>query len=396
MIFACLAGFLFFSAPRLSSQVITGIDVLEAEDFRRLEGKRIGIITNQTGRNREGKNTWELLWKAPSVKLVAIFAPEHGFQGNLEQEEIGHSTSSISLPIYSLYGQTRRPTPQMMEGLDLLVFDMQDVGARFYTYATTLGYAMEAAAKAGKEFLVLDRPNPVNGERIEGARLDPELYSFIGYSPIPTRHGMTLGELARYYNEVFKIGLELTVIPMQGWSRRQWYDQTGLPWVAPSPNMPDLASATLYPGIAVFEAVNVSVGRGTPWPFRWVGAPWLDSLSLSRKMKKLKLPGLRFYPVEVVPAKEPYAGQVCQGLLMEVADRDAVEATALFAYLLFELRSLHSDQIQIRWDRLPHMVGLKDLRERYQRDQDAKVWIRIFHRQSEEFRKERKKYLLYP
>ena len=404
---------LFLPPTSVQAQVLTGIDVLEQEGFKSLQGKRIGLITNQTGRDRKGRSTVEILLHAPGVNLRTIFSPEHGLEGNLEQEKIVHSnygasrpatcpvvldgtTQAASIPIYSLYGETNRPTPQMLKDLDALVFDIQDAGARFYTYGTTMGYAMEEAAKAGLEFFVLDRPNPIGGIGVEGAVLPEKLRSFIGYYCVPTRHGMTLGEIANLYNQTAALRLKLIVVRMKGWKRSQWYDRTGLPWVAPSPNMPDLNSAILYPGTGAFEAVNVSVGRGTSWPFRWIGAPWMDSVRLAQRMSRFRLPGLRFYPAQAVPSKEPYSGVFCRGVLIRVTDRNRAEPTALFAYLLSELQSLHGDRVRVQWDRMAQLAGVPDMKEKYEKKKKPEALARIFRKESEKFKEQRRPFLLYP
>ncbi|MFH1304516.1 MAG: exo-beta-N-acetylmuramidase NamZ domain-containing protein, partial [Planctomycetota bacterium] len=257
--------------------VLTGIDVLQKDQFKSLKGLKIGLITNHTGLSRDGKSTVQILNDAPDVQLVTLFSPEHGFAGKLDVSKIGDSTDDkTGLKIFSLYGKTRTPTPESLQGLDALVFDIQDIGTRFYTYISTMGNAMQAAKKQGIKFIVLDRPNPINGVDFAGPVLDEGTQSFVGYHRIPVRHGMTVGELARLFNSEMKIDVELQVIPLQNWKREMYFDETGLTWVNPSPNMRNLNEAVFYPGIGLLETTNLSVGRGTDTPFEWIGAPWLD------------------------------------------------------------------------------------------------------------------------
>lgn len=383
-------------APSLA-QVKTGLDVLVTEDFRPLRGKRVGLITNHTGLDRQGRSNVEIFLEAQGVKLAALFSPEHGFSGTLQEENIADAVyRGTKVPVYSLYGQTRRPTSEMLRGLDVLVFDIQDIGARFYTYITTLGYAMEEASRAGISVMVLDRPNPVTGTRVEGEVLKPEFRSFIGYFEVPIRHGMTVGELARFYQEQALPDLRLTVVRMEGWERGLWYDGTGLPWVPTSPNMRTLAAAALYPGLALFENVNLSVGRGTDWPFEVVGAPWLDSKKLIRELKKLEVRGIGFRRVRLLPDQEPYLGEKCQGVRFLLTDREAFEPLEFFSRLLFVLRELHGKDLRVRWDRMAQISGSRRLEEVWAgRVALEKVWEE-WRRKAQKFRGERKPYLLYP
>src|SRR5690606_25114023 len=260
-----------------------GIDVLMAQGAGALEGMRVGLITNHTGRDAQGRSTIDLLHGHPRIELVALFSPEHGIRGTARPGERVSSgrDEETGLPIHSLYGETREPTAAMLEGLDALVFDIQDVGARYYTYVWTMTLAMQAAARHGLRFVVLDRPNPIGGELVQGTVLEPAHATFVGLYPVPMRHGLTAGELARLANEEFGIGADLEVVRMEGWRRSQWWDETGLPWTPPSPNMPDLESATHYPGTCLFEGTNLSVGRGTSAAFQQIGAPWLDHETLA-------------------------------------------------------------------------------------------------------------------
>ena len=311
--------FVFLAGPvqvevLAQGQVLNGIDVLEWDGFRPLRGRRVGLITNATGVSRDGRRSLDILAAAPGVELVAAFSPEHGLTARLEQNNIASGRDAgTGVPVFSLYGETRRPMPEMLRGIDTLVFDIQDVGVRFYTYITTLGYAMEAAARAKIRFVVLDRPNPISGVQVEGPLLDPEARSFIGYFSMPVRHGMTVGELARMFNAEQRLGATLEVIAMKGWKRGDWFDSTGLGWINPSPNIRNLSQATLYPGVGLLEFSNISVGRGTDSPFELVGAPWIQATELAAFLKRRKLPGVRFLPVRFTPSGSVFAGEALPG-----------------------------------------------------------------------------------
>ncbi|MDQ3212149.1 MAG: DUF1343 domain-containing protein, partial [Acidobacteriota bacterium] len=280
--------------PPAWTAVASGIDVLRAGGFAMLRGKRVGLVTNHTGVARDGATTIDLLHSARDVSLVRLFSPEHGIRGILDADVPSSTDEKTGLPIQSLYGPTRRPSAAMLDGLDAVVIDLQDIGARFYTYMTTMAYVMEEAAKLKLPVIVLDRPNPINGFQIEGPTMDRGALAFTSYYPMPVRHGMTLGELARLFNGENKIGADLTVVGLKNWNRGDWFDSTGQPWVNPSPNMRNLLQATLYPGIGAIEGSNVSVGRGTDTPFEQFGAPWIDGVALSEALNRRNLPGIRF------------------------------------------------------------------------------------------------------
>lgn len=302
--------------------VLTGIDVLQQEGFRQLKGRRVGLITNHTGRNREGVSTIRLLHAAKEVKLVALFSPEHGIAGKLDVPRIGDSNDSKSgLKIHSLYGKTRTPTAESLRDIDTLVFDIQDIGTRFYTYISTMGNAMKAAAKHKLRFVVLDRPNPINGVDVQGPVLDAGSESFVGFHTLPVRHGMTAGELAKMFNAELKLGLDLHVVPMSGWNRKNFFDAALLPWVNPSPNMRSLTQALLYPGIGLLETTNLSVGRGTDTPFEIVGAPWIEGRKLAATLNGAGLPGVRFVPVEFTPKSSKHKNRKCGGVNVIITDR---------------------------------------------------------------------------
>ena len=317
--------------------VAAGIDVLQAEGFQRLRGRRIGLVTNHTGLARSGATTIDALFKAEGVTLVALFSPEHGIRGTLDEKVPAEKDQATGLPIHSLYGKTLRPTDEMLASIDTLVFDIQDIGARFYTYETTLLYILEEAARRKIAVFVLDRPNPVNGFQIEGPALERDLLSFVGPFPMPIRHGLTMGELAKLFNAENKIGCDLTVVEMKGWKRDQWFDETGLRWVNPSPNMRNQIQATLYPGIGAIEGTNISVGRGTDTPFEQVGAPWIDGARLAAELNARRMPGVSFYPLAFTPSSSKLPGRALPGHLHRRAgpgraqagsrrDRDSVGA----------------------------------------------------------------------
>lgn len=339
-------------------QVLSGIDVLEAEGFRQLEGRRIGLITNRSARDAKGRRTADVLHAAAGPKLVALFSPEHGLDAAREGKIASGRDAATGLPVHSLYGETQRPTAAMLTGLDGLVFDMQDVGTRYYTYATTMAYAMEAAAQHKLDFFVLDRPNPITGSTVQGPVLDADLVSFITYLPLPVRHGMTIGELARLFNEEKKLGAKLHVIKMRHYDRASWFDQTGFAWVAPSPNLRRLEQAVLYPGVAMVEAANVSVGRGTDTPFEVMGAPWIDGNALAQYLGGRAIAGVRFEAVTFTPREWTFAGQPCQGVRIHLTDRNRLDSPLLGIELMAALQRLHGDRFTI--DRTLGMIGSRE------------------------------------
>ena len=324
--------------------VACGIDVLIRRDFRELRGKRVALVTNHTGRTTDGRATIDVLHGAPEVKLVALFSPEHGIRGQVDRVVPDSRDEATGLPIFSLYGKTRKPSPENLDGVDALVYDIQDVGARFYTYITTLGLVLEAAAAKGIPVLVLDRPNPIGGEAVEGPVLDPDFASFIAYHALPVRHGMTVGELARLFNAERSIGAELSVIPCEGWRRGDLFDRTGLEWVNPSPNMRSLTEALLYPGVCLLEASNLATGRGTDTPFERVGAPWIEPRPFARALNELGLPGVRFLPIRFTPRERQYAGRECGGVFLQMTDRARLEPVGVGIGLAVVLRKLYPRQ----------------------------------------------------
>jgi uncharacterized protein YbbC (DUF1343 family) len=322
--------------------VLTGIDVLERDGFQPLKERRVGLITNHTGINRAGSSTVQLLHDAEGVELKVLFSPEHGFAGRLDVSKIADATDEqTGLPIMSLYGENRAPPPESLAGLDTLVFDIQDIGARFYTYVSTMQNAMRAAAEHKLRFVVLDRPNPINGMDVEGPVLDEGSQSFVGCHTVPVRHGMTVGELATMFNAELDLGLDLAVVKVEGWNRDDYFDRTGLTWVNPSPNMRSLTAAVLYPGIGLLETTNVSVGRGTDRPFEVLGAPWLDGAALARALNEAQLPGVRFVPLRFTPNSSKFAGEECGGINILVTDRIALRPVHTGLTIAAALRRLH-------------------------------------------------------
>ncbi len=373
--------------------VLTGIDVLAANNFAELKGRRVGLITNHTGRSRDGATTIDLLHKTPGVTLAALFSPEHGIRGILDATVPSSVDETTDLTIHSLYGATRRPTAEMLRGLDTLVIDLQDIGARFYTYMTTMAYVMEEAATRGIRVVVLDRPNPINGFAIEGPGLDEDERGFTGYISMPIRHGMTMGELAQLFNGEQKIGADLQVIAMRGWTRERWFDQTQLPWINPSPNMRNLNQAALYPGIGAFEGTNISVGRGTDTPFEQMGAPWIDGPALAAALNARRLPGVSFYPVRFTPAASKFANEECQGVFMLVLDRAQMAPVRVGVELASALWTLHGATFEI--DKAARLFGSKAGLARIKAGEDPARIAASWAAAEASWRRVRAKYLVY-
>jgi uncharacterized protein YbbC (DUF1343 family) len=347
---ASLVLFILLYAPCCSAAVLPGIDVLSNQGVSLLQNKRVGLITNHTGRNANGTSTIDILFRAPGVRLTALFSPEHGIRGESDDKVSSGVDAKTGLPVYSLYGTSCRPTPEMLRNIDVLVFDIQDIGTRFYTYIGTLSLAMRAAKEVGIPFVVLDRPNPIDGVKVQGAiptTTLPERKNGCGaitsIHPIPTRHGMTVGELAQLFNSEYGIGCNLTVIPMQGWLRSMYYDQTGLAWVNPSPNMKSLDAALLYPGPGTLETTNLSVGRGTDRAFQVYGAPWVNSAALLKNLSTRVIPGISFAAAEFVPtaAGHPYRGKTCYGVSLLITDRGRFEPVLAGFHMVQALYETH-------------------------------------------------------
>jgi uncharacterized protein YbbC (DUF1343 family) len=327
-------------------EVLTGIDVLSREKFARLKGCHVGLVTNHTGLTREGKATIDALHEAPGVSLEVLFGPEHGIRGDHDENVADGVDARTNLPIYSLFGARTQPTAEQLQGLDTLVFDIQDIGCRFYTYLSTMGNVLEAASTHGQRVLVLDRPNPITGTHAEGPLAESDALSFVAYHPIPVRHGLTLGELARLIHTEKKLTCPLEVVACENWNRGDWYDTTGLLWTNPSPNMRRLSAAALYPGIGLLEFTNVSVGRGTDTPFEIFGAPYVDPRVFAAVLNAEDLPGVRFLPVSFTPNASVFAGEVCGGVQLIVTEREYLDAVQVGLTLASTLRRLYSNDWQ--------------------------------------------------
>ncbi|HYE14190.1 MAG TPA: exo-beta-N-acetylmuramidase NamZ domain-containing protein [Pyrinomonadaceae bacterium] len=375
------------------AEVLSGIDVLDRDGFKQLAGMRVGLITNHTGRDRRGRQTIDVLREAPNVKLAALFSPEHGIRGQSDEKVSDAVDEKTGLPIYSLYGETRRPKPEQLKDLDALVFDIQDIGTRFYTYISTLGYAMEEAAKAGKPVFVLDRPNPIGGAEVEGPLADPDKLSFVVYHTIPVRHGMTVGELARLFNVQRGINCDLRVIVMENWRRGMFLDATGQTWVNPSPNMRSLTEATLYPGVGLLETTNVSVGRGTDTPFELVGAPWIDGRRLAAYLNSRGLAGVRFVPVRFTPRSSVFKGEECGGVNVIITDRARFRPVRAGIEMAVALRRLYPSEWKVG-DYL-RLLANADTLERVRRADDPEEIERSWQPSLAEFRRARARALLY-
>jgi uncharacterized protein YbbC (DUF1343 family)/CubicO group peptidase (beta-lactamase class C family) len=381
------------SNPTADAQVLTGIDVLERDAFKQLGGLRIGLVTNQTGRDRSGRSTIDVLFKASGVKLVALFSPEHGIRGGADEKVSDTKDEQTGLPIYSLYGESRRPKPEQLKELDALVYDIQDVGVRFYTYITTLGYVLEEAGKTKLPVFVLDRPNPINGTDVEGPVADQDKLSFTAYHTIPVRHGMTVGELAQLYNEERHIGADLRVIKMENWRRAMWFDSTGLVWINPSPNMRSLTEAALYPGIGLLETTNLSVGRGTDTPFEVIGAPWLDGQKLSSYLNSRRIAGVRFVPVRFTPKSSVFKNEECGGINIVITDRARFQSVLTGIEVAVALHSLFPADWKI--DSYSRLLVNSDTLDRLKRGDSAEDIGRSWTDSLENFRRARARVLLY-
>jgi uncharacterized protein YbbC (DUF1343 family)/CubicO group peptidase (beta-lactamase class C family) len=381
--------------------VKTGIDVLEDHTFDVLQAptgkKRIGIVTNQTGIDSQGRRTIDVLAQAPGVSLEAIFSPEHGVTGTLDTTDINNSKDEATgVAVYSVYGGTdaaRRPPPEVMKNLDAVVFDIQDAGARFYTYETTLGYFLEAAAQAGIEMIVLDRPDPVTGSFVQGPVSDAGHENFTDYWTVPVRPGMTMGELAKMFNAERNINAKLTVVPMDGWQRGDWFDSTGLAWVNPSPNLRSVTEAALYPGVAIIEGTNVSVGRGTDTPFELLGAPWMKGKELAAYLNGRGIAGVRFVPVTFTPTSSNYSGQKCEGVNLIVTDRNGFDAPELGMELAAALRKLYPGDYKI--ERMAELLMNQGVYDALVAGQDPRRIAQDWQEGLQKFVKIREKYLIY-
>jgi uncharacterized protein YbbC (DUF1343 family) len=398
-VFACSAIFLGVSGHAAQkhssrpSRVQTGIDVLEAEKYAPLRGKHVGLITNHTGLDAQGRSTIELLFHAAGVQIVALFSPEHGISGRADEKLASSKDPTTGLMTYSLYGESLRPTDEMLSGIDTLVFDIQDAGVRFYTYTATMAYCMEEAAKHNIAFYVLDRPNLLGGDIIEGPMLDPDKTSIVGYFPLPVRYGLTIGELAQFFNTENHIGCDLHVIAMKNWHRNYFFESTGIRWVPPSPNLRSVKGSIVYPGLEILQNAGVSVGRGTESPFEEFGAPWMDGIAVSAALNALHLPGLRFADKPFIPVSELYAGQRCGGVGVRVTDRAAVRSMRMGIEIAVILQELYPAKFDAA--KLLHLVGsaetIRQIQSGVAPDQILASWSDSL----KNFDQTRRKYFLY-
>jgi uncharacterized protein YbbC (DUF1343 family) len=384
----------------VSYPVRPGIDVLLSDSVHLVQGLRVGLITNHTGIDHRGIPSIDRLMGAKEVDLVALFSPEHGIRGNAEGgvRVQGGRDEETGLPLHSLYGETRKPTPQMMSGLQALLFDIQDVGARYYTYVSTMALAMEAAGETGIPFIVLDRPNPIGGTSVQGNVLDPTFSTFVGLYPVPMRHGMTPGELARLFAGEFGVEVELHVVPVDGWTREMGFAETNLPWVAPSPNMPSVTSALHYPGTCLFEGTNLSVGRGTEIAFQVVGAPWLDGQLLAQALEAYRLPGVRFEPIVATPqgpGDGKFDGEEIIGVRLIALGPDYDPTLAALA-LLLETRAMSGDRWEWREGHFDRLAGTDRVRAGLEAGSSLEELRMGWDEALEAFRQLRGEYLIYP
>lgn len=378
-----------------NNNVLAGIDVLQRDHFQVLAGQTVALITNQTGVTRTGESTAKLLYESDAVDLVALFSPEHGFTGELDQAHVGDARDTTTgLKIHSLYGKTRVPTAEMLAGVDTLVFDIQDIGTRFYTYISTMGGAMKAAGQHGVRFVVLDRPNPIGGVDVQGPVLDDGSQSFVGYHTIAVRHGMTVGELAKMFQTEMKIDVDLQIVRLEGWRRDQWFDATGRLWVNPSPNMRNLNQALLYPGVGLLETTNLSVGRGTDTPFEIIGAPWIDCVAIAERLNSVGLPGIRFVPLKFTPQSSKYEGESCGGVHLLITKRSQLDPLQLGLTLASVLRAMHPEE----WDtsNLNRLLADKQTAAGIVSGKSVREIINSYQSELAAFKDRRKAFLIYP
>lgn len=374
-----------------------GVDVLLNDDLDKIKGKNVGLITNPTGVDQDLNSVVDTLYNDDDVNLVSLYGPEHGVRGGAQAggDVDFYIDDRTGLPVYSLYGDTRKPTPEMLEDVDVLLFDIQDVGTRYYTYIYTMAYAMEAAEENNIEFIVLDRPNPLGGYKVQGPVLDPDYSSFVGLYPIPLRHGMTVGELAKLFNKEFDIGANLTVEKMKGWKRSMDYDDTPLAWVLPSPNMPTTDTAFVYPGAALIEGTDVSEGRGTTRPFELMGAPFIDGNDLADQMNEAKLPGATFRAAYFTPQFSKHAGELSGGIQIHVTDREAYQPVKTGITIVKTIHDMYPDDFAFKNDNFDRLIGNGWVRKKI--EQGASVDEIVDHWQEglQDFKKLRRNYLLY-
>jgi uncharacterized protein YbbC (DUF1343 family) len=401
-IFGTFAALLFSNAAPVrgtqkhsghAARVQTGLDVLEAQKFAPLRGKHIGLITNHTGLDSQGRSTVDVLTHAAGVQMVALFSPEHGLAGRNDEKIASSKDPSTGLPIYSLYGETQRPTDQMLAGIDALVFDVQDAGVRFYTYTATMAYCMEEAAKHKIAFFVLDRPNPMGGEIVEGPMLDPDKLSFVGYFPMPVRYGLTIGELAQLFNAENHIGADLHIIAMKNWHRNYFFESTGIKWIPPSPNLRTTKGSIVYPGLEILQNAGVSVGRGTQTPFEEFGAPWMNGEDVAAALNERHLPGLRFVTQPFIPIGGPYSGQRCGGVGIRITDRFTARSMRTGLEIAVILQKLYPKQFD--FEKLFLLVGNADTIQQLQAGVAPEKIVASWAPSLAAFDQVRRKYFLY-
>ncbi|EGA88506.1 hypothetical protein GPDM_15504 [Planococcus donghaensis MPA1U2] len=373
-----------------------GVEVLLEEQKELIIGKNVGLITNPTGVDQELNSIVDLLNNDPEINLTALYGPEHGVRGDAQAGQyVDYYIDEVTgLPVYSLYGKTRKPSPEMLEGIEVLIFDIQDVGARFYTYIYTMALAMEAAQEQGIPFIVLDRPNPLGGTKVEGPVLDLAYASFVGQYAIPLRHGMTVGELAEFFNEEIEIGVDLTVVKMEGWQRQSYYDETGLEFVPPSPNMPTLDTALVYPGTALIEGTNASEGRGTTKPFEYIGAPFINSTELAQELNALQLPGVSFRATSFTPAFSKHVGKLSHGVQVHVTDREAYLPIETGLHIVKTIYDLYPDQLQLT-SFFNNLIGNEWISNGIKEGMTVEEMKERWQGELKEFKKVRRNYLLY-
>jgi uncharacterized protein YbbC (DUF1343 family) len=376
-----------------AARVQTGLDVLEAQRFAPLRGKRIGLITNHTGRDSQERSTVDVLSHASGVQLVALFSPEHGLAGHNDEKTASAKDPATGLPVYSLYGETLRPTDEMLKGIDALVFDVQDAGVRFYTYTTTMAYCMEEAAKRNISFFVLDRPNPLGGEIVEGPMLDADKTNFVGYFPLPLRYGLTIGELAQLFNAENHIGADLHIVTMKNWHRNYFFESTGIKWIPPSPNLRTTKGSILYPGIEILQNAGVSVGRGTETPFEEFGAPWLNGEDVAAALNERHLPGLHFAAKPFIPIVGLYSGQRCGGVAIRITDRYSVRSVRTGLEIVAILRKLYPKQFDT--EKLLSLIGNSDTIQQLQAGVAPEKIVASWTTALSAFDQVRRKYFLY-
>jgi uncharacterized protein YbbC (DUF1343 family) len=409
--------------PYEQKNVVPGIEVFLKSRLDLVKGKRVGLITNPTGVASNLKSVIDLFYKNQEINLVTLYGPEHGVRGNAQAGEYVsfYIDDKYNIPVFSLYGQSRKPEAgmlrnideymrsfdtvsagkipetSMVESLDVLIFDIQDVGTRIYTYIATMAYCMQASAENSVDFIVLDRPNPINGEDMEGPLLEyPEYSSFVGLYPIPVRHGMTVGELAEYFNDKFlEKKAKLTVIPMQGWERQMWYDETSLPWVIPSPNIPNLDTATVYPGQVFLEGTSISEGRGTTKPFELFGAPWINGYELTKKLNELNLPGIKFREAWFSPIFSKYKGELCGGAQVHVIDRKQYRPFESSLHIIKTVMKMYPSHFEFHAEYFDKIMGTSKVREALEKGIDIKDIIKSYQQELDNFSELRKTYLLY-